>query len=61
MLDGEMNEVVGKLESLPEHTKETMGSRCTAAHCSCPSFVTGGKNEAQWCENCGHARSLHSG
>lgn len=37
------------------------GSACTMPYCSCSSFVSAGKYDAQWCENCGHARSKHTG
>lgn len=35
------------------------GSACRVQYCSCTSFVVGSRVDAQFCENCGHARSLH--
>ena len=43
-----------------DHVSETMGSKCTFQYCTCQSFKTG-PGEAQFCENCGHARSFHTG
>ena len=32
---------------------------CREPGCTCKSFVVKDSQNAQWCENCGHARSRH--
>lgn len=38
---------------------EMAGYACRVPGCTCPSFKVAGRYDAQFCENCGHARSQH--
>ena len=43
----------------PEDNFKISCGGCRVSGCSCTSFVVLNKHNAQFCENCGHARSQH--
>ena len=51
--------VISECNDIKKDNLYMSGGGCRVSGCSCTSFVVKSRNDAQWCENCGHLRSQH--